>query len=120
MRIGYFEEAAILFSMPSYENPFPGMNPYLQNSWSDVHTTLIGYLRDALSPELPPDLTARAEERITVASGGEDPRGRRVDVAVLETWRDGFPPLWTPEEESVGSAVSVDEPLVFMGDANPE
>src|SRR4051812_37077614 len=107
--------------MPSHENPFPGMNPYLQSSWSDVHTMLIGYIRDALSPELPPDLAARAEERITVAIDDEEKaRTPRVDVAVIESWSKGFPPVWTPEGGSSAGAAAVDEPLVFLEDPEPE
>ncbi len=83
-------------------NPFPGMNPWMQNIWSDVHTALIGYIRDALGLELPDDLTARAEETIRVQ---EDATGevsiRRADVGVLqtETWRQGIAPVWTPEDD---------------------
>ncbi len=120
MRIGYFEEAAIVFSMPSYENPFPGMNPYLQGDWAGVHTLLIGYIHDALATELPPDLAARAEERITVASEEEKARARRVDVAVVENWRAGFPPVWTPQGEASPGRAAVDEPLIFLEDPEPE
>ena len=74
------------------QNPFPGMNPWLQRKWSDVHTMLIGYIRDALSPELPPDLAAYAEERIALQAQGEPPVGFRSDVAITESWRHGLPP----------------------------
>jgi hypothetical protein len=121
MGIGYFEEAAILFSMPSYENPFPGMNPYLQDSWSGVHTLLIGYIHDALSPALPPDLAVRAEERITVGTDDTEKAGtRRVDVAILEGWREGFPPTWTPVGGTAPGGAVVDEPLVFLEDPEPQ
>jgi hypothetical protein len=93
-------------------NPFPGMNPFLQQHWSDVHTALIGFIREALSDELPADLSARAEEHVAVA-GGERPQGYRADVAVVESWREGFPPLWRPEESEAG-AIEVAEPLVFI------
>lgn len=97
------------------------MNPYLQGSWSDVHTMLIGYIRDALCPELPPDLAARAEERITVAAEDEEkPSARRVDVAVVESWQEGFPPVWEPEGGGAVGSVAVDEPLVFLEDPEPE
>ena len=79
-------------AMPSTTNPFPGMNPYLQESWSDVHTRLISYISDALAEELPPDLSARAEERINVLDEDEG-RSYRADVAVIEPWRASFPPV---------------------------
>ncbi len=60
---------AMFAAMNSTKNPFPGMNPWLQRKWSDVHTMLIGYIRDSLSPELPPDLAAYAEDG---GAGGAD------------------------------------------------
>ena len=50
------------------------MNPFLQDSWSDVHTRLISYIGDALSDDLPPDLSARAKERIVLSETGEQKR----------------------------------------------
>lgn len=97
------------------------MNPYLQESWENVHTMLIAYIQDALSPELPPDLLARAEERLVVASSEEEePRSARVDVAVVESWREGFPPVWMPEEGSAARDAVVDAPLVFLEEPEPE
>jgi hypothetical protein len=38
-----------------YDNPFPGMNPYLERRdiWPDFHDGLIVQLRDILGPLLP-------------------------------------------------------------------
>src|SRR5947207_9710257 len=47
--------------MPS---PFPGMDPYLEAHWRDIHASLIIYARDALQGVLPPSLRARVEERV--------------------------------------------------------
>jgi hypothetical protein len=82
--------------MPS---PFPGMDPYLEQSWGDVHHRLITYATDQLQPTLPGDLRARIEELLTEvhptgASFNESPpeafiqiidvaSGRRV-VTVIE------------------------------------
>ncbi len=90
--------------MGSRENPFPGMNPFFLNRWMDAHSKLISYLADALNSELPDNLAAQAEEGIRVA--GE--KGfARADVAVVESWKRGFPPLWQPGTagEGVGGAV---------------
>jgi hypothetical protein len=54
--------------MPS---PFPGMDPYLEAHWRDVHASLIIYARDALQRVLPGSLRARVEERILL----ETPKG---------------------------------------------
>ncbi len=47
-------------------NPFPGMNPYLEKYWRDVHASFIVYAREALQERLPPGLIARIEERVYV------------------------------------------------------
>lgn len=54
--------------MPS---PFPGMDPYLEAHWRDVHASLIIYARDALQGVLPGSLRARVEESVLL----ETPRG---------------------------------------------
>lgn len=86
------------------------MNPYLQECWSDVHTILIAYIRDALSGELPADLIVRAEERVSLI-GGEKPETRVPDVAIVESWKRGLPPIWQPEVPEGGS-VAVAEPFI--------
>ncbi len=50
-------------------SPFPGMDPYLEQYWRDVHHSLVTYARDQLQGQLPGDLRARVEERATVESG---------------------------------------------------
>jgi len=47
-------------------NPFPGMNPYLERHWWDVHARLIVYACDSLQAQLPDGLVARIEERVYV------------------------------------------------------
>ena len=42
-------------------SPFPGMDPYLEAYWGDVHTKLAAYICDVLNPTLPGDLVARTE-----------------------------------------------------------
>src|SRR4051794_41615118 len=54
--------------MPS---PFPGMDPYLEAHWRDVHSRLIIYASDALQGVLPGSLRARVEERVLL----ETPQG---------------------------------------------
>ncbi len=65
------------------DSPFPGMDPYLESRWSDVHSSLIQAAKEALQPQLSPGLRARSEERVLVEEGGE-PVGRyRSDIAVV-------------------------------------
>lgn len=70
--------------MPS---PFPGMDPYLEAHWRDVHSSLIIYARDGLQPQLPSDLRARVEERVLVDASYDLPRAVYPDVRVVETSR---------------------------------
>ena len=35
------------------KSPFPGMDPYLEEFWPDVHASLIIYARDQLEEQLP-------------------------------------------------------------------
>src|SRR5687767_12353482 len=68
--------------MPS---PFPGMDPYLEQFWGDVHTSLTTYTRDQLRPQMPPDLRVRVEEYVTVESDeGVEPQRYKPDVRVVE------------------------------------
>lgn len=53
------------------KNPLPGMNPYLEAHWRDVHASLIIYLRDQLQRKLPTGLVARAEEGVAVDDTGQ-------------------------------------------------
>lgn len=73
------------------KNPFPGIDPWMQTAWSDVHTRLIGCISDALGDELPDDLLARAVENVSLCAAGEDVGVRRADVAVIEAeaWKLG-------------------------------
>lgn len=51
-------------------NPFPGMNPYLEErgSWPDVHAALISYSREFLQPLIQPNYVARVGERVQLAT----------------------------------------------------
>ena len=66
------------------KSPFPGMDPYLEQRWGDLHASLITYIRDALQPLLGPDLRARMEERVYVESIASESRQFAPDVSVLE------------------------------------
>jgi len=46
------------------ENPFPGMNPYLEQRWGDVRAALVTYAGDQIQELSPPDLRSRFEERV--------------------------------------------------------
>ena len=49
----------------NYDNPFPGMNPYLEQPrfWPGVHNDLIAQMRTNLGPQLPPQYRMEIDER---------------------------------------------------------
>src|SRR3954452_21216063 len=93
--------------MPS---PFPGMDPYLDAHWRDVHARLIIYTSDALQALLPQALRARVEERVLL----ETPVGYAThplypDIRVVEY-------SWKRDWESASAAepgVAVATPLIL-------
>ena len=56
-----------------YDNPFPGMNPYLESPdiWPDFHNGLIGQLRTFWDRSLPDNYRIALERRVEV----EEPFG---------------------------------------------
>lgn len=65
-------------------SPFPGMDPYLEQHWRDVHSRLVTYASDALQALLPADLLARVEERVYVESDEAFRRAIYPYVRVVE------------------------------------
>jgi Protein of unknown function (DUF4058) len=68
-------------------SPFPGMDPYLEQHWGDVHHRFITYASDQLAKVLPRDLRARVEERVFVESPDNSYRPIVLDVRVIERRR---------------------------------
>jgi len=96
------------------DNPFPGMNPFMERRWRDVHLALIGLIRRRLGLSLPGSYTAMAEEHVSVVGG--ETCGYYPDVSVIaEPWKRGEPPVWTPAREAAANA-----PLVFELEVPPE
>jgi hypothetical protein len=97
--------------MPS---PFPGMDPYLEAHWRDVHARLIIYACDALQGVLPGSLRARVEESVLL----ETPEGIGdhplfPDVRVVEYTSKRY--LETPRS----AAIAVVEPMLVDTDHEP-
>ena len=65
-------------------SPFPGMDPWLEKSWRDVHASLIAYTRDALNQVLPGKLVARMEERVFIETEDTAEGIAYPDVRVVE------------------------------------
>lgn len=93
-------------------SPFPGMDPYLDVHWRDIHAGLVIYARDALQAVLPGALRARVEESVVL----ETPRGLGdhwmfPDVRVVD-----FPPKRglekQPKEGASQASAAVAEPVL--------
>ena len=70
------------------KNPFPGMNPYLERHWGDVHSRLVLYASNQLNRQLPGSLRARVEERLVVENPDtEETRSIKPDVKVYDPLR---------------------------------
>jgi hypothetical protein len=92
------------------KSPFPGMDPYLERHWEDVHHRLVQYASDTLQPDLPDDLLARVEQRVFVESYGARIRSIAPDVRIVTAY--------PAPGDSVSSELREDdtalvEPLVF-------
>ena len=89
-------------------NPFPGMNPFLEQRWGDFHTSFNVAMRDALNRGLPGDLEARVEESVTVDYDDEH-RTIYPDAFIIEdSGRMGGGGTAVATE----SVVAVSEPIV--------
>jgi hypothetical protein len=89
-----------------YNNPFPGMNPYLERPrlWPGVHNALIARLLDSLGPLLPPQYRIALEERFEIAVVPEEP--------VRAETRDVIPDLSLTTQRGAAGGVAVKEPPV--------
>jgi hypothetical protein len=97
--------------MPS---PFPGMDPYLEGHWRDVHASLVIYARDAIQGVLPRSLRARVEESVLLETPlgiGDHPL--YPDVRVVEYARKRETEA-TPE-----AGVALAEPLLVDAELEP-
>ncbi|HPM81235.1 MAG TPA: DUF4058 family protein [Candidatus Anammoximicrobium sp.] len=65
-------------------SPFPGMDPYLEAHWGDIHTTFMVYARNQLNSQLPDDLQAHVQESLAVIEDEERKRTVYPDVRVVE------------------------------------
>jgi hypothetical protein len=99
----------------SLDNPFPGMNPWLEDHWQSVHSRFLTYLGDQISDSLPEGLAALTEERVVVENlrDGSGKRAMVPDIAVNQPW-DNVPPAGGKDAAAGGLALA--EPLVVLLD----
>jgi hypothetical protein len=88
------------------------MDPYLEQYWGDVHSSLVIYARDQLQGLLPQNLRARVEERVFVDAPQEGERNVYPDLRVFErSRRPAAPPPVT--------GVAVAQPLILHLEEEP-
>lgn len=86
-------------------SPFPGMDPYLERHWLDVHASLVYLAKSELQQQLSHGLVARNEERLIVEDSMMRIRSTHPDVRVVEDDKKG---ISTP---AAGTVVA--EPLII-------
>lgn len=89
------------------------MDPYLEQHWGVVHTSLVIYARNQLQKVLPKDLRARVEEHVVITGLGR-PRSVYPDVRVIETKRTSH------RSAKRATRAAVAEPLVIDLPDEPE
>src|SRR6185437_15300827 len=94
------------------QSPFPGMDPYLESHWGDIHHSLIQYARDQLQEQLPDSLRARVEERVFLESDEGWTRNIFPDVRIIE--RNGTSGETPGEFSGEPGGIAVAEPLVLL------
>ena len=88
------------------KSPFPGMDPYLEPYWHEIHPSLIIYARDQLQPQLPGGLRARVEQRVFVEADTGESRRVYPAVQVIEEGKLPYPVKISQQ------GIAVAEPLV--------
>lgn len=93
------------------KSPFPGLDPYLESFWSNVHTRLMTYICDEIQRQLPDGLWSNVEDSVTIDDYETGKAGRAVpDIHVID--ERPWEPVWNSEE----GGVAVAEPLVIIDD----
>lgn len=96
------------------KSPFPGMDPYLERHWGDVHSSFLVYARNQLNAQLPDDLQARVEESVGVEIDDRMSHTLYPDVRV-----SGQSERESTEEPRSAPAVAAAEPYVLLLEDEP-
>ena len=93
------------------KSPFPGMDPYLESLWPEVHARLIVYAANQLNLQLPSDLQANIEENLAVYKD-EAASSIRPDLHISQE-------TTFPASAGQADSVVVAEPLVLRRAPHP-
>ena len=97
-------------------SPFPGMDPYLEAHWGDIHTRFMVYASNQLNAQLPDDLQARVEESLAVTEDDETKRIVYPDVGVV---KDSGMPAAESAAATASLTVDVAQPYVVRLEDEP-
>jgi hypothetical protein len=93
------------------KNPLPGMNPWLEEYWGDIHSSLSIYARDEIQRQLPKSLHAHVEEYLAVEHDPErelpETRSIAPDVTIRQSAAGQF-------EDGRSSVAVLDDPETDM------
>ncbi len=102
------------------ENPFPGMNPYLERAelWHGIHQWVIAELARTLGSQLRPDYLVRIEQRVSVSeepdTSGQRP-SRIPDITVLDPgWAAERVVALETEPRQTEDAITVELPALEL------
>jgi hypothetical protein len=95
------------------KSPFPGMDPFLESKWAEVHARLIVYASNQINSQLPGDLQANIEDYLAVYHEDVSVQLIRPDLSIEEEAHSGI-------SEVMASSVAVAEPLVLKRPPHPD
>lgn len=98
--------------MATHRSPFPGMDPWLEQHWADMHHRVVTYAADQIQGRLPGDLRARVEERVFLESPGLWRRIIAPDVRIDER-RAPAPRAPQSLASGNGGGLAVAEPILI-------
>lgn len=94
------------------KSPFPGMDPFLESRWPEVHASLIVYARNQINQQLPSDLQANIEENLAVHEE-DNSSSIRPDIHVSQD------STCRPSSGVDGNVATVADPLVLKRAPHP-
>jgi hypothetical protein len=92
----------------SNSSPFPGLDPWLEEFWDDVHTRFMVYAADQIHEQLPADLIVRVEVG-PESDSDETSRATRPDRIVVEQLAKPDSALLSVIPRSTAGTATVDE-----------
>lgn len=98
------------------KSPFPGMDPYLEEYWPDVHSSLATYARDFLNRQMPKGIRARIQESIAVET--DDPIDGPTVSYVPDVTVSGAKTQTKPLK--LANPIQASTPQLFTLQADPE